>query len=125
MVIWWSSHSYTMYYIILNSVILYALYYIMLYYITYYIILYYIHCVKSVQIRSIFWSVFSHIRTEFSPNAGKYGPEKTLYLDTFHAVIILYYIITLYYIILYYIMYYIICIILYVLYYILCYHMFL
>ena len=23
----------------------------------------------------------------FSPNAGKYGPEKTLYLDTFHAVI--------------------------------------
>ena len=23
-----------------------------------------------------FWSVFSHIRTEFSPNAEKYGPEK-------------------------------------------------
>ena len=23
----------------------------------------------------------------FSPNAGKYGPEKTPYLDTFHAVI--------------------------------------
>ena len=22
----------------------------------------------------------------FSPNAGKYEPEKTLYLDTFHAV---------------------------------------
>ena len=22
----------------------------------------------------------------FSPNAGKYGPEKTPYLDTFHAV---------------------------------------
>ena len=22
----------------------------------------------------------------FSPNAGKYGPEKTSYLDTFHAV---------------------------------------
>ena len=22
----------------------------------------------------------------FSPNAGKYGPEKTCYLDTFHAV---------------------------------------
>ena len=22
----------------------------------------------------------------FSPNAGKYGPEKTLYLDTFHAM---------------------------------------
>ena len=23
----------------------------------------------------------------FSSNAGKYGPEKTLYLDTFHAVV--------------------------------------
>ena len=23
----------------------------------------------------------------FSPNTGKYGPEKTPYLDTFHAVI--------------------------------------
>ena len=22
----------------------------------------------------------------FSPNTGKYGPEKTMYLDTFHAV---------------------------------------
>ena len=41
--------------------------------------------VKSVQIWSFFWSVFSHIRTErtdtsylsvFSPNVGKYGPEK-------------------------------------------------
>ena len=28
-----------------------------------------VHCVKSVQIRSFFWSVFS-------PNVGKYGPEK-------------------------------------------------
>ena len=35
--------------------------------------------VKSVLIRSFFWSVFS-------PNTGKYGPEKTPYLDTFHAV---------------------------------------
>ena len=59
-------------------------------------------CVESVQIRSIFWSVFSRIRTEygvfglirrdtsyisvFSPNAGKYGPENTPYLNTFHAV---------------------------------------
>ena len=52
---------------------------------------------KSVQIRSYFWSVFSCIRTEylsvFSPNAEKYGldtekygPEITPYLDTFHAV---------------------------------------
>ena len=37
------------------------------------------YCVKSVQIRSFFWSIFSYIRTE-------YGPEKTMYLDTFHAV---------------------------------------
>ena len=59
------------------------------------------HCVKSVQIRSFFWSVFSRIWTEygqirphlpakylsvFSPNVGKYGPEKTPYLDTFHEV---------------------------------------
>ena len=32
----------------------------------------------TVQIRSYFWSVFS-------PNRGKYGPEKTSYLDTFHG----------------------------------------
>ena len=24
----------------------------------------------------------------FSPNAGKYGPEKILYLDTFHDVLV-------------------------------------
>ena len=53
---------------------------------------------KSVQIRSFFWSVFSYIQSEyeemlrtpylsvFSPNAGKYGPEKTSYLATFQAV---------------------------------------
>ena len=40
-----------------------------------------IHCVKTVQIRSYFWSVFSCIWTE-------YGPEITPYLDIFHAVII-------------------------------------
>ena len=39
-----------------------------------------IHRVKSVEIQSFLWSVFSHIWTE-------YGPEKTLYWDTFHAVI--------------------------------------
>ena len=53
------------------------------------------HCVKSVQIRSFFWSVFSYVRAEYgeigiislhSPNAGKYGPEKTPYLDIFYAV---------------------------------------
>ena len=47
------------------------------------------HYLKSVQIRSSFWSVFSRIYTEyvFSPNAGKYGPEITPYLDNFSAVI--------------------------------------
>ena len=34
---------------------------------------------KTVQIRSFFWFVFS-------PNAEKYGLEKTPYLDTFHVV---------------------------------------
>ena len=47
-------------------------------------------CGKCVQVWSFFWSVFSHIRTEYgemrSPNARKYGPEKTPYLDTFHTV---------------------------------------
>ena len=51
-----------------------------------------IHCWKSVEIRSYFWSVFSCIGTEygdlFSPNTGKYGPEITAYLDTFHAAIV-------------------------------------
>ena len=48
---------------------------------------------KSVQRRSFFWSVFFLIPTECpnanagknSPNAGKNKPEKTPYLDTFHA----------------------------------------
>ena len=40
-----------------------------------------IHCLKSVQIRSFFWSIFFCIRTE-------YGREKTPYLHTFHAVIV-------------------------------------
>ena len=33
-------------------------------------------------------SVFGHFSylSVFSPNVGKYGPEKTPYLDTFHAV---------------------------------------
>ena len=47
------------------------------------------HCVKSVQIRSCFWSGFSRIRTEYgenTTNAGKYGPEITPYLDTFQVV---------------------------------------
>ena len=35
---------------------------------------------EKCPIRSFFWSVFS-------PNTEKYGPEKTPYLDNFHAVI--------------------------------------
>ena len=42
------------------------------------------HCVKSVQIRNFFWSVFSCIQSE----TGKYGPEIIPYLDTFHAVVV-------------------------------------
>ena len=39
---------------------------------------------KSVQIRSYFWSEL--FLSVFSPNAGKHGPEITPYLDTFLAV---------------------------------------
>ena len=56
-----------------------------------------LHSVKSVQIRSFFLArIFPHldwIRRDtlclfiFSPNAGKYGPKKTPYLDTFHTVL--------------------------------------
>ena len=50
------------------------------------------HCVKSVQIRSYFWFVFSCIRIEYgdlrNPNTGKHGPKITPYLDTFHAVLV-------------------------------------
>ena len=42
------------------------------------------HCVKSVQIRSYFWSAFFCIVCGL--NTGKCGPEITPYLDTFHAV---------------------------------------
>ena len=46
---------------------------------------------KSVQVRNFAWSVFSPIRTEYgeirSTSPEKYGPEKTPYLDTFHAVL--------------------------------------
>ena len=41
------------------------------------------HCIKSVQVRSIFWFIFFPL---FSPNTGKHGPENTPYWDTFHAV---------------------------------------
>ena len=42
----------------------------------------YSHCVKSVQIRSFSGPYFP----VFGMNTGKYGPEKTPYLDTFHTV---------------------------------------
>ena len=54
------------------------------------------HCVRNFRIWSFFWFLFSHIWFEYgdlwskfsapSPNTGKYGPEKTLYLDTFHTL---------------------------------------
>ena len=46
------------------------------------------HCVKSIEIRSFFWSAFSRSTpylSVFSSNAGKHGPDKTPYFDTFHA----------------------------------------
>ena len=46
------------------------------------LILSYQHCVKRVQIRNFFWSVFFCIRTEYR----KIRTRKTLYLNTFHAV---------------------------------------
>ena len=51
-----------------------------------------LQCVKSAQIRSFIWSVFSRIRTEYgdlqSPNMRKNGPERTPYLDNFNAVLV-------------------------------------
>ena len=51
----------------------------------------YCHCVESVQIRSSgpYYPAFG-LNTQYlsilSPNAGKYGPEKPPYLNTFRAV---------------------------------------
>ena len=51
------------------------------------------HCIKSVQLQSLFlsvfcriWTAYGEIRNVFSPNAGKYGTEKTPYFGTFDAV---------------------------------------
>ena len=44
-----------------------------------------IHCVKSVQIRSLSGPHFP----VFGLNTEIYGPEKTPYLGTFHVVIVL------------------------------------
>ena len=59
------------------------------------------HCVKSAQVQSFFWPVLSRIQTEYGDlqskylysdlhgsNMGKYGPEKSPYLDTFHTVML-------------------------------------
>ena len=60
-----------------------------------------LHCVKSVQVRSFFWSVFFRIRTEYErygeirsisliqSECGKIRTRNTPYLDTFHAMLIL------------------------------------
>ena len=53
------------------------------------------HCVKSVQIRSIFWSTFSRIRTAYgvSPRTqsecGKTRTGITPITDTFHSVMVI------------------------------------
>ena len=44
-----------------------------------------IHCVKRIQIRRT-ERYFVSLRIQ--SDVGKYGPEKTPYLDTFHAVIL-------------------------------------
>ena len=54
------------------------------------------HCVKSVQIRSFFWSIFSCIQTEYGDLLRKFlysvriqenkDQKKPPYLDTFHVV---------------------------------------
>ena len=47
-----------------------------------------LHCVKSVQIRSFFWSAFFRISTDIQLKCGKIRTrKKTSYLDTFHSVI--------------------------------------
>ena len=48
------------------------------------------NCVKSVQIRSFSGPLFPVFGRSKSPYiSGKYGPEKTPYLDTFHTVQVL------------------------------------
>ena len=44
------------------------------------------HCVKSLQIRSFLVRIFLYSDGIRSTNTGKYGPENTLYLETFHAI---------------------------------------
>ena len=50
------------------------------------LLLTWLHYVKSVQIQSYFWSIFSSIWTECKKKKKKKnGPEKTLHLDTFYT----------------------------------------
>ena len=46
-----------------------------------------LQCVKSAKYGVISGPYYTKYLSVFSPNAGKYGPEITPYLDTFHAVI--------------------------------------
>ena len=47
-----------------------------------------IHCVKSIQLRSFFWSVFSiySVSLRIQSGWGKIQTRKRTYSDTFHAV---------------------------------------
>ena len=41
---------------------------------------------RILKLRSKFQEIHFKTFPVFSPNTGKYGPEKTPYLETFHAV---------------------------------------
>ena len=45
--------------------------------------IYFISGIKQIPKTYTAWKV-----SKYGPNAGKYGPEKTPYLDTFHAVLL-------------------------------------
>ena len=48
----------------------------------------YLALILSFTLHSIVFGVLPTFKLSvFSPNAGKYRPEKTPYLDTFHAVL--------------------------------------
>ena len=44
-------------------------------------------CINTEFFSSPYFPVYGLTVFVFSPNTGKYGPEKTPYLDTFHAVV--------------------------------------
>ena len=46
-----------------------------------------LHCVKCVQIRSFFWSVFSSVNLRIQSEYRKILTRKSPYLDIFHAVL--------------------------------------